>query len=56
MNASISQTMTGWKHWVLKPIDPFFSNQGAGTLLNIKVEGTAEHPTFGLNRGGKKNN
>jgi hypothetical protein len=56
MNASISQTMTGWKHWVLRPIDPFFSKQGAGTLLNIKVEGTAEHPTFGLNRGGKKNN
>jgi hypothetical protein len=53
MTASISQTMTGWKHWVLKPIDPFFSNQGAGTLLNIKVEGTAEHPTFGLNRGQK---
>lgn len=53
MNASISQTMTGWKHWVLRPIDPFFSKQGAGTLLNIKVEGTAEHPTFGLNRGQK---
>jgi hypothetical protein len=53
MQATVSETMTGWKHWVLKPFDPFFSKQGAGTLLNIKVQGTAENPKFGLNRGGK---
>jgi len=53
MQAKVSETMTGWKHWVLKPLDPFFSKQGAGTLLNIKVEGTAENPKFGLNRGKK---
>ena len=38
--------MTGWKHWALKPVDPFFSKQGFGTLLNIKVEGTAEKPSL----------
>lgn len=53
MQAKVSETLTGWKHWVAKPLDSFFSKQGAGTLLNIKVEGTAESPKFGLNRGGK---
>ncbi|HET9132125.1 MAG TPA: hypothetical protein VFO86_14310 [Terriglobia bacterium] len=51
MQAKISQTMTGWKHWMMKPLDPFFSKLGAGTLLNIRVAGTMENPTFGLNRG-----
>jgi hypothetical protein len=54
MQAKVSETMTGWKHWVLKPLDPFFSKQGVGTLLNIKVDGTAENPKFGLNRGKNK--
>jgi len=53
MQAKVSETMTGWKHWVMKPLDPFFSKQGAGTLLNIKVEGTMQNPKFGLNRGQK---
>jgi hypothetical protein len=53
MQAKVSQTMTGWKHWVMKPLDSFFSKNGAGTLLNIKVQGTMENPKFGLNRGQK---
>lgn len=53
MQAKVSETMTGWKHWVLKPMDSFFSKNGAGTLLNIKVQGTMENPKFGLNRGQK---
>lgn len=48
LEAKVSETMTGWKRWALKPIDPFFSKQGAGTLLHIKVEGTAKEPKFGL--------
>jgi hypothetical protein len=48
LDAKVSQTMSGWKRWVLKPIDPFFSKEGAGTLLHIKVEGTAKEPKFGL--------
>jgi hypothetical protein len=47
MEAKISQTVTGWKHWLLKPVDPFFSKQGFGTLLNIKVDGTMDTPHFG---------
>jgi hypothetical protein len=49
--ATLSDTMTGWKRWVLKPVDPFFSKHGSGTYLPIKVEGSARQPKFGLDRG-----
>ncbi|MFN7993705.1 MAG: AsmA-like C-terminal region-containing protein [Bryobacteraceae bacterium] len=51
LNATVSQTMTGWKRWVLKPVDPFFSKNGAGTFLKIKVDGDSRHPNFGLDHG-----
>ena len=50
LQAKISETMSGWKHWLLKPVDPFFSKHGAGTYLKIKVVGDAKHPKFGLDR------
>ena len=53
LQAKISQTQTGWKRLVLKPIDPFFSKAGAGTLLPIKVTGSRQKPEFGLDRGNK---
>src|SRR5215467_5078025 len=49
LTAKVSQTMSGWKRWALKPADPFFSKNGAGTFLRIKVAGTAKEPKFGLN-------
>jgi len=57
LDAKLSQTMTGWKSVLLKAVDPLFSGKdvGAGTDLPIKVEGTKDHPQFGLDRGGKKN-
>jgi hypothetical protein len=53
LQANVSQTMTGWKRWALKPVDPFFSKNGAGTFLRIKVDGTADDPNFGLDHGNK---
>ena len=53
LQAKVSETMTGWKRWVLKPVDPFFSKQGAGTLLHIQVTGTSKDPKFGRERGKK---
>ena len=50
LDAKMSQTMTGWKRWLLKPADPFFAKNGAGTFLKIKIEGDAHHPKFGLDR------
>ena len=53
LQAKVSETMTGWKRWVLKPIDPFFSKQGSGTLLRIQVVGTSKEPKFGRDRADK---
>ena len=50
LDAKLSQTMTGWKRWVLKPADPFFAKHGAGTFVKIKIEGSSHQPKFGLDR------
>lgn len=50
LQAKVSQTVTGWKHWLLKPVDPFLSKNGAGTYLKIQVVGKSKAPKFGLDR------
>jgi hypothetical protein len=52
--AKVSETMTGWKRWALKPVDPFFAKEGAGTFLRIAVTGTSRQPHFGAARGRQK--
>lgn len=51
LDARVSQTQTGWKRIALKPVDPFFSKQGAGTLLSIQIAGQRSNPEFGRDRG-----
>ena len=51
LNATVSQTMTGYKSWLLKPFDPLFKKNGAGTRLVIRVEGTQDQPKVGLEIG-----
>jgi hypothetical protein len=51
LQSKVSGTVTGWKHWALKPVDPFLAKRGAGAFLNIKVDGTSDQPKFGLDRG-----
>jgi hypothetical protein len=48
MQATLSQMTTGFKSVLLKAVDPFFKKDGAGTVLPIKITGTREHPSFGL--------
>jgi hypothetical protein len=48
LDAKLSQMTTGWKSILLKPVDPFFSKNGAGTEVPIKVTGTQSAPRFGL--------
>ncbi|MGB7136823.1 MAG: hypothetical protein WBD46_16155, partial [Acidobacteriaceae bacterium] len=48
LDAHVSQMVTGWKSWLLKPVDPFFAKDGAGTQVPIKVGGTTSHPDIGL--------
>jgi hypothetical protein len=54
LDAKISQTLTGWKRWLAKPLDPFFSKDGAGTKLGIQIVGSAKEPKFGRDKGPDK--
>jgi hypothetical protein len=53
LDAKVSQMTTGWKSILLKPVDPFFSKNGAGTEVPIKISGTQSAPRFGLDFGHK---
>jgi len=48
LDAKVSQMTTGWKSILLKPVDPFFSKDGAGTEVPVQVTGTESEPHFGL--------
>lgn len=51
LQATVSQTMTGYKSWLLKPFDSLFKKNGAGTRLAIRVQGTQDQPKVGLEIG-----
>jgi hypothetical protein len=53
LDAKLSHTVTGWKSILLKPADPFFSKNGAGTELPVKVTGIKSEPHFGSDFGHK---
>ena len=48
LQAKLSHMVTGWKSILLKPVDPFFSKNGAGTEVPIEVTGTRNNIHFGL--------
>jgi hypothetical protein len=48
LNATVSNTMTGFKSWLLKPFDPLFRKNGAGTRLVITIAGTQDQPKVGV--------
>lgn len=48
MDAKLSQTTTGVKSFFLKAVDPFFRGKHGGTEIPIKIAGTKDHPSFGL--------
>ncbi len=54
LDAKLSQMTTGWKSVLLKPVDPFFRKDGAGTEVPIKITGTQSEPHFGLDFGHKE--
>jgi hypothetical protein len=47
LQAKLSRVTTGIKSFLLKPFDPFFRKNGV-TVLPIKVTGTRDQPSFGL--------
>jgi hypothetical protein len=48
LQAKLSQTTTGMKSFFLKAVDPFFKGKDAGTVVAIKITGTKDNPSFGL--------
>jgi AsmA-like C-terminal region len=48
LQATVSQTVTGIKRWLLKPVDPLFARDGMGTVLPIRIGGTRSDPAFSL--------
>jgi hypothetical protein len=56
LDAKLSQMTTGWKSILLRPVDRFFSKDGAGTEVPVKVTGTESEPHFGLDFGHKDDN
>jgi hypothetical protein len=51
LTASASRTIKGIKGWLLRPFDPLFRKNGAGTRLVISVEGTQDQPKVKLDFG-----
>jgi len=52
LDAKLSETTTGFTSILLKPVDPFFRKEGK-TVLPIKITGTRDKPSFGLDFGHK---
>jgi hypothetical protein len=46
LDAPLSRTVTGFKSFLLKAIDPLFRRNGAGTLIPIRIQGTIAQPEF----------
>jgi hypothetical protein len=48
LDAKLSQATTGFKSFLLKAVDRFVSKKNAGAVLPIKIQGTRDKPSFGL--------
>ena len=48
LQATVSQTQKGIKHWVTVPFDPIFKKNGAGTYLPVNIQGSTDHPKIQL--------
>ena len=51
LDATISRTQTGARRFLMRPIDPLFSERGAGTRLIVDVRGTRAAPIVDLDVG-----
>jgi len=47
MQATLSQTQSGVKHWLLKPFDRLFEKNGAGFEVPVTIKGTRSQPEIG---------
>ncbi|MCW5963217.1 MAG: hypothetical protein KIT83_04185 [Bryobacterales bacterium] len=54
MDAKVSEATTGFRSFLAKLVNPFFSKKHAGAVIPIKITGNREDPQFGLAVGGAK--
>jgi len=48
MQASLSQTQTGVKSFLLRAVNPFFAKPGGGSRIPFKIGGTEKFPIYSL--------
>jgi hypothetical protein len=48
VDTKISNTTDGTKAFLLKVMNPFFKKKPKGEIVPVKISGTYEHPSFGL--------
>jgi hypothetical protein len=53
VDTRISNASSGTKAFLLKVMEPFFKKKRKGEIVPIRIEGTYEHPTFGLDLNDK---
>lgn len=49
MQQKLSKDVTGWKKWLMTPLDPFFRHGKTGAVVSIAVTGTSQNPKIGQN-------
>jgi AsmA-like C-terminal region len=54
VDTKISDTTTGGKAFLLKMMDPFFKKKRKGEVVPVRISGTYEHPSFGLDLNDNK--
>jgi hypothetical protein len=54
VQTKISNTENGAKAFLLKMMEPFFKKKKKGEIVPVRIAGTYEHPTFGLDLNDKK--
>jgi hypothetical protein len=53
VDSKISNTTSGAKALLLKVMEPFFKKQHKGEVVPVRISGTYEHPTYGLDLNDK---
>lgn len=54
VDTKISNTSSGTKAFLLRVMEPFFKKRHRGEIVPVRISGTYEHPTFGLDLNDKK--
>jgi hypothetical protein len=54
VDTEISNTSSGSKAFLLKMMNPFFKKKRKGEVVPVRISGTYDHPTFGLDLDDKR--